>query len=111
MLQAFVAGLYAGEFFDGEQRVDVLVRSTPWADLPALAGLPVATRLGGAVTFGDLVALREGTGTPAIHRYEGRRAIRLGINTPEDMSLEDALRVIHNDIEPALQAIMPEGGV
>lgn len=110
MLQAFVAGLYAGEFFDGEQRVDVLVRSTPWADLPALAGLPVATRLGGAVTFGDLVALREGTGTPAIHRYEGRRAIRLGINTPEDMSLEDALRVIHNDIEPALQAIMPEGG-
>lgn len=110
ILQAFVSGLYAGEFFDGEQRVDVLVRSTPWADLPALAGQPVATRQGGSVSFGDLVSLREGTGTPAIHRFEGRRAVRIGINTPEDMSLEEALTIIHTEIEPQLEAIMPPGG-
>ena len=110
ILQSFVSGLYAGEFFDGEQRVDVLVRSTPWNDLPALAGLPVATRTGGTVNFGDLVKLREDTGTPAIHRYEGRRAIRLGINTPEDMSLEEALDVIRFQIEPELAAMMPPGG-
>lgn len=110
ILQAFVSGLYAGEFFDGEQRVDVLVRSTPWADMPALAGLPVATRSGGTVSFGDLVNLREDTGTPGIYRYNGRRSVALNINTPEDMSLEEALHVLRADIEPELQKLMPAGG-
>ena len=110
ILQAFVSGLYAGEFFDGEKRVDVLVRAKPFESMAELAGLPVATRQGGTVSFGDLVKLREDTGTPAIWRYEGRRSIGLNINTPEDMSLEEALTVIRNDIEPQLRAMMPPGG-
>ena len=110
ILQAFVSGLYAGEFFDGEKRVDVLVRAKPFESMAELAGLPVATRQGGTVSFGDLVKLREDTGTPAIWRYEGRRSIGLNINTPEDMSLEEALTVIRNDIEPQLRAVMPPGG-
>ncbi|MFT3810813.1 MAG: efflux RND transporter permease subunit [Micropepsaceae bacterium] len=110
MLQAFVSGLYAGEFFDGEKRVDVLVRAEKWADLPALKGLPVATRTGGAVTFGDLVNLREGTGTPAIFRYDGRRAVQLFINTPDGMALEDALTVLRNEIVPAIEPLLPPGG-
>jgi len=110
ILQAFVSGLYAGEYFDGEKRVDVLVRSTTWPDLQALGGLPVATRAGGTISFGDLVHLREGTGTPAIFRYDGRRAVQLFINTPDDMSLEDALDVLRTEIVPAIQPLMPPGG-
>lgn len=110
MLQAFVSGLYAGEFFDGEKRVDVRVRSEKWSDLSALAGMPVATRSGGSVSFGDLVGLREGTGTPAIFRYDGRRAIQVFINTPDGMALEDALTVLRNDIVPAIEPLLPPGG-
>ena len=110
MLQAFVSGLYAGEFFDGEKRVDVRVRSEKWSDLSALAGMPVATRSGGSVSFGDLVSLREGTGTPAIFRYDGRRAIQVFINTPDGMALEDALTVLKTEIVPAIEALLPPGG-
>lgn len=110
ILQAFVSGLYAGEFFNGEKRVDVLVRSAKWNDLAALGGMPVATRTGGTVSFGDLVTLREGTGTPAIFRYDGRRAIQLSINIPDGMALEDALSVIRSEIVPAIEPLLPPGG-
>jgi multidrug efflux pump subunit AcrB len=110
ILQAFVSGLYAGEFFDGEKRIDVLVRSQKWSDMAALGGQPVATRTGGTVSFGDLVKLREGTGTPAIFRFDGRRSIQLFINTPDGMALEDALTVLRNEIVPAIEPLLPPGG-
>ena len=53
----------------------------------------------GSVSFGDLVSLRGWARPPST--AEGRRAVRIGINTPEDMSRWSADDHPHGDRAPA----------
>lgn len=110
VIRAFGDGVWLGEHFDGEHRLDILLRAEGWDGPEALARAPVATPTGAILPLGELVAFEQAVGPASLRRVDGRRTITLGVAPPEDMSLEDAMNVVRAQVEPALREAMPIDG-
>ena len=84
VVRALGDGIWVGEHFDGERRLDMILRAQGWDSPDALAAVPVATPTGGVVPLGELVAHRAdrqlhgppARGRPPHDRHQRRRAAR-----------------------------------
>jgi len=103
-------GLWLGEYFDGEQRLDIILKSRPWNSPEELESTPIKTTAGGVLPLGELVDIERTTGPGQIRRVNGRRTVTLAVSPPENVSLETAVAKIQQDIEPALRAALPPDG-
>ena len=110
VVRALGDGLYLGEHFNGEERLDIILRAEGWEHLEELAAIPLATPSGAVVPLGELVAIERTVGPSGIRRLDGRRTVSLEVAPPEGMSLEDVMKVIREKVEPKLKAMMPEDG-
>jgi multidrug efflux pump subunit AcrB len=105
-------GSWVGEHFDGERRLDMILRAKGWDSPDALAAVPVATPAGGVVPLGELVAIEPTVGTTGFRRVDGRRTIGLNVIAPPGMSLQQAMRAIEKDVGPEIQPLLPpDGGI
>ena len=104
-------GLQVGEYFDGEERLDILVRVPKWETPEQLAAIPLFTPNSGIVPFGELVELKRTAGPNTIRRLDRRRTITLEITPPTDMPLEQALNVIQEQVSPLMEPLLPADGV
>lgn len=102
-VDALVDGWRIGELGeDGEPRLDVQVIASPAAtDLRSLMAMPLATPSGRVLPVGALAELEETTSPLQIRRLERRRAISLEVNPPRALALEEALRIIRDEVIPA----------
>ena len=82
-IRAYTGGLWAGEYFDGNDRLDIIVKSTEWHSPEELAELPIVTPGAGVQTVGELTELRQTVGPVAAgahqrpsHRQRQLRAAR-----------------------------------
>ncbi|MDX1556501.1 MAG: efflux RND transporter permease subunit, partial [Xanthomonadales bacterium] len=103
-------GLWLGEYFNGEDRMDIIMKAAGWQTPEQLASTPVMTPAGEVVPLGELVALERTTGPGQIRRVNGRRTVSLTVDPPENMSLETAVSQIESDLEPQLKAALPADG-
>ena len=103
-------GLYVGEYFNGEKRMNIILRSRPWESPEELASLPLATPEGGIIPLSSLVDIRRTVGPSQLRRIDSRRTISIDIRPPEDVSLEHVLDVIQRQVEPGVKAVMPADG-
>jgi len=103
-------GQFIGEYFDGDSRMNIILRSNGWDTPDQLAGLPIATPSGAVVPLGDLIDIREDVGPGGIQRLNRRRTVTININQPEGQSLEEILTVVQNEVEPAIRAALPADG-
>jgi multidrug efflux pump subunit AcrB len=110
LVRALGNGLYVGEHFDGEKRVDVILRSQPWRSPEELASIPLATPAGNLVPLSQLVDIRRTVGPSQLQRIDRRRTISLDVRPPENMSLEHVLDTIASEVEPQLRAALPADG-
>jgi HAE1 family hydrophobic/amphiphilic exporter-1 len=121
MLDALVDGAIVGELGpEGEPQLDVVVQARR-ADgsliegPSAITSAPVAVGPERrAVPFGVLAELSEELGPTVIARLERRRAVTLRVSPAETQPLEEALRVVAEDVVGPAQAeglIPPEVGV
>ena len=110
IVRAMGDGLYVGEYFDGVKRMNMIFRSEQWQSPEELAALPVMTPSGEMVQLRDLVQVERKVGPSQIQRIDRKRTQTLSLNPPEGMSLEEALDVIQQQIEPKLMAVMPSDG-
>jgi len=110
IIRALGDGLWLGEHFDGERRVDMILKSQEWAEPEALESVPVATPRGGTVLLGDLVTIERGVGPSFVQRVDRKRTVTLNINQPEGMALEDMIAVLKEKVEPQLRPMMPADG-
>ena len=53
-VRAFTGGLWAGEYFDGNERLDIIVKANEWRTPEELAELPIVTPTSGVQTVGEL---------------------------------------------------------
>jgi len=105
-------GIWVGEHFDGERRLDMILRANGWDSPDALAAVPVATPAGGVVPLGELVAIEPTVGTTGLRRVDGRRTIGLNVIAPPGMSLQQAMDRIEQDIGPLIRPLLPaDGGI
>ena len=103
-------GLYVGDYFNGEERLDIIVRAEPWDTPEQLAAIPLATPAAGIMPFGELVKVVRTAGPDKLRRLDRRRTVALRITPPEGVSLEQTIAFLKEEIEPLVQEYLPEGG-
>ena len=108
-VRAMTGGLFVSEYFDGNDRYDVILRSERWSDPAQLAALPVSTPLAGPQTIGELADIRRSVGPTQLRRVNGQRTISLVVVPPDTMTVEDALGVLREELGPQIQALLPAG--
>ena len=111
ILRSLGSGLYVGDYFDGDNRLDVIMRADHWENPEDLLSIPLATPKAGIVPLGSLVTLERTAGPNKIRRIDRRRTLTLEVKPPEDMSIEEAVAIIKEKVEPKLLNLLPEDGV
>jgi len=99
-------GLYVGDFFNGQKRLDVFLRSTDWQSPEELAAIPLYTPNAGVQPVGELVEIVRTAGPSSIRRVNRQRTITLEVTPPDNLSLEEAIATIKTKAEPAILAAL-----
>ena len=107
--RALGEGLYVGDYFDGEKRMDIVVRVPRWETPEELASIPLATP-GGVLPVSELARIERTAGPNEIRRIDRRRTVTLQVTPPEGMSLEEAIEVIASEVVPRVEAQLPDDG-
>jgi len=110
LVRALGNGLWLGEYFNGENRMDIIMRANGWDTPEQLATTPLVTPSGEVVPLGELVSIERVTGPGNVRRVNGRRTVSLNLSPPDDVSLETAISRIQSEVEPALRAALPADG-
>jgi len=106
-----VPGWGVGElYFDGERRLDMILRASKWDSPEALADTPIATPSGNVLPLGELVQVESTVGSGGLRRVDGHRTIGLNVSPPKDLSLGQAVALLQRDVEPQIRAALPADG-
>ncbi|SDK52752.1 efflux RND transporter permease subunit [Microbulbifer yueqingensis] len=110
LVRALGNGLYVGEYFNGEKRLDVIFKAREWNTPEQLENTPLVTPRGEIVPLSQLAGVDRTVGPGSLRRVDGRRTITLNIVPPDDVSLEEVRAQIDADILPRIRAAMPADG-
>jgi multidrug efflux pump subunit AcrB len=99
-------GLYVGDFFNGQKRLDVFLRTTDWESPEELAAIPLYTPNADVQPVGELVDIVRTAGPSSIRRVNRQRTITLQVTPPDNVSLEEAIATIQEKAEPAILAVL-----
>lgn len=110
LVRAMGDGMYVGEYFDGIKRMNIIFRSQDWSNPEQLASTPIVTPSGEMVQLGELVNIERAVGPTRIQRIDRRRTLTLNFNPPDGMTLEEAMGLIKEKVEPGILAVMPPQG-
>ena len=107
IVRALGDGAWLGEYFDGQNRLPIILRADGRETAEALAEAPLVTPTGEVVPLGEVIRLEMKQGPGQIRRLDHRRTVTLTMDPPQTLSLEDALATIEQKIVPALKAKLP----
>lgn len=110
-IKAFTGGLFTSEYFDGNNRLDVYLRTPTWQTPEQLAQMPIYTPLAGTLPLGELINVNRTTGPQSIIRLAGKRTVSIHIVPPENVSIEEVMQLIKQTITPKIKPHLPETGV
>jgi multidrug efflux pump subunit AcrB len=112
VVRALGDGIWVGEHFDGDRRLDMILRASGWDSPDALAAVPVATPTGGVVPLGELVRIEPTVSSTGLRRVDGRRTIGINVVAPPGTSLQQAMQKLETDVGPAIEPLLPpDGGI
>ena len=111
MIRAMGNGAFLGEYFDGDRRLDVILRGERWETPEQLMATPLASPSGAIVTLGELVELERPAGPNEIRRVDRRRTLSLQVTPPSGMPMETAIGILQSEVEPAIRNALPADGV
>ncbi|MCW9082282.1 MAG: efflux RND transporter permease subunit [Colwellia sp.] len=106
-IRAYTSGLFIGEYFDGNERVNVILRGEQWQTPDELSALPIHSPLAGIQTIGELTSLTRTAGPTSLRRVDGKRTISIQISPPATLSLEEALVAINEKVIPKMKEKLP----
>ncbi len=110
IIRALGDGVFVGDYFDGDRRMDIVLRTPEWTSPEQLASTPLATPARGIQPVGQLVRMERTAGPNQIRRVDRRRTVTLVVTPPHDMSLEESIDRLKQNVEPALLAMLPDDG-
>ena len=103
-------GMQLGEYFDGDERMRVILKGMAPGSPEQLEATPLMTPNGGVMPLGELVNVEPRLGPSSIRRVDQRRTLTLSIRLPDDMTLQGALTKVEQDIIPGIRGFMPADG-
>src|SRR5690349_15397294 len=110
VVRALGDGMFVGEYFDGERRLDMILRASKWDSPEQLASTPVATPVGSVLPLGELVQVQSTVGAGGLRRVDGHRTIGLNVSPPKELSLGQAIELLKRDVEPEIREALPADG-
>ncbi|MCC5864798.1 MAG: efflux RND transporter permease subunit [Wenzhouxiangella sp.] len=111
LIRALGNGAFLGDYFDGDRRLDVILRGESWLTPEELMAMPVSTPSGRVATLGELTRLEQTAGPNQIRRIDRRRTLSLQVTPPSDMPMETAIEILRAEVEPQIRAVLPSDGV
>jgi multidrug efflux pump subunit AcrB len=108
--RAFGDGLYLGDYFDGDKRLELILRSSSWDTPEQLQAMPMVTPDAGIQTLGELTHIVRTAGPDLIRRIDRRRTITLQVKPPDNMSTEETLDILRTEVGPELEQMLPADG-
>jgi len=109
MVRAATDGIYIGEYFDGNERMDIILKGQPWQTPEQFAATPLFTPAAGSQTLGQLSQMRYTTGPTSLQRINGLRTISLQITPPATMPLDEAMQILQQQLLNDVSAQLPNG--
>jgi multidrug efflux pump subunit AcrB len=109
IVRSLTSGSFVGEYFDGNDRMDMILRGPTWNSPEELASTPIATPLAGIQTIGELAEVRRTVGPTQLRRVDGQRTMTLTVRPPDDMTVQEALETLRDVAGPRIKEIMPAG--
>ncbi|TQV84680.1 efflux RND transporter permease subunit [Exilibacterium tricleocarpae] len=106
-VRAMTDGLFVSEYFDGNERINVILRGSDWQTPEELADLPLHTPLAGVQHLGELTSIQRVVGPSQLRRVNGKRTITLEVTPPATMPMQVAMDIIKNQVGPVVQAALP----
>lgn len=103
-------GTWLGEYFDGQERLDIYLKSERFETPEQMADIPVQTPNGGVVPLGELATISETLGPNAIVRFDRVRGYGISVNPPPGMALEELINQLKEKVEPGILASLPADG-
>ncbi len=107
-IRAYTSGLFIGEYFDGNERVNVILRGEQWNTPDELASLPIYSPLAGSQTIGELTEIIRTAGPTQLRRVDGKRTISIQVSPPATMSLEEAIAMLNDKVIPEMKKSLPD---
>lgn len=107
IVRALTSGSFVGEYFDGNDRLDMILKGPQWSSPEELAAIPIATPLAGIQSIGELVDIQRTVGPTQLIRVNGQRTLTLAVTPPEEMTVQEALDRLRGVAGPQLAAAMP----
>nr|MDJ0941237.1 efflux RND transporter permease subunit [Woeseiaceae bacterium] len=108
IVRAVTSGSFVGEYFDGNDRMDIILKGPTWTSPDELASTPIATPLAGVQTLGELTTIERTVGPTQLRRVNGQRTLTLAVTPPDDMTVQEALDTLRDTVGPQLTATMPD---
>ena len=108
IVRALTSGTFVGEYFDGNDRMDMILKGPEWTSPDELASIPIATPLAGIQTIGELADIQRTVGPSQLLRVNGQRTITLSVTPPADMTVQEALEQLQDVAGPRLRDTMPD---
>ena len=109
VVRTYTDGLWAGEYFDGNERYDMILKSEQWDSPEELAAMPLATPLAGIQTIGELAEITRGIGPAQLQRVDAQRTITILVIPPDNVPMEEALQTLRAEVEPQIKPLLPAG--
>jgi len=107
-VRALTSGAYVGEYFDGNDRMDIILKGPVWSSPEELAAIPIATPLAGIQTLGELTDIVRTVGPTQLLRVNGQRTLTLAVTPPPDMTVQEALELLRDVAGPQITANLPD---
>ncbi len=108
IVRALTSGSFVGEYFDGNDRMDIILKGPTWESPEELAAIPIATPLAGIQSIGELTDIRRTVGPTQLLRVNGQRTLTLSVTPPPEMTVQEALDTLRDVAGPRIRASMPE---
>jgi len=107
IVRAVTSGAFVGEYFDGNERMDMILKGPTWTSPEQLASTPVATPLAGIQALGELTEIRRTVGPTQLQRVNGQRTLTLAVTPPAEMTVQEALDQLRDVAGPRLRELLP----
>jgi len=105
-LRALGDGLWLGEFFHRDSRLDILLKTNEWTTPEQLEAMPIVTPSGTVIPFGDLARIERGVGPNQIFRLDNARTISLNISSPPGVPLGETMSIL-TGLEEQVRSMSP----
>ncbi len=105
VVRALTSGSFVGEYFDGNDRLDMILKGPTWRSPEELAAIPIATPLAGIQSIGELTDIRRTVGPTQLLRVNGQRTLTLAVTPPDEMTVQEALDTLRDVVGPQLREL------